>query len=184
MRFLDLYNILTPGDSQSILCPDGIHPTQAGYDMEANAWSESLLYGAAYYKGGNNGVWSSVNGTTTNFAVDSGLTTDRQKSLTDSSTRTYTGAYADVWFNNNSTALATTLGADTTIRSLNFASGAAGSVSIGGSNTLTIGAGGITVQQGTGAHTVSIECRAGRSPDLGQCLLQPVHCKWGREWFQ
>ncbi len=167
VRYLDLYNILTPGDSQSILSADGIHPTQAGYDQEANAWSESLLYGAAYYKGGNNGVWSSVNGTTTNFAVDSSLTTDRQKSLTDASTRTYTGAYADVWFNNNATALATTLGADTTVRSLNFASGAAGAVSIGGPNTLTIGAGGITVQQGTGAHTVSANVALGAAQTWG-----------------
>ena len=71
----------------------------------------------------------------------------------------------DVYFNNNTGPLATTLGADLTVRGVNFASGASGPVTIGGANTLTIGAtpvahtfasvGGITVQNGSGAHVIS-----------------------------
>jgi len=183
VRYLDLYSLLSPGDNPNILGSDGIHPIQAAYDKEADAWSQSLLYGAAYYKGGNNSVWSSVN-STTNFAVDSGLTTDRQKSLDDPSAITYAGYtaqggnttltfYPDVWFNNNTTALSTTLGADQTIRSLNFASGATGSVSVGGANTLTIGAGGITVQPGTGAHTVSANVALSAAQTWGNVSSNP-----------
>jgi len=167
VRFLDFYTLLSPGNSTNILSSDGIHPTQAGYNMMANAWSESTIYGAAYWKGGQGGNWSTVNGTDTNWAMNRAGTIDRQKSLADSTTRTYTGAYADVYFNSNSSALATTVDADTTVRSLNFTSGATGAVSIGGSNTLTIGAGGITVQQGTGPHDVSSNVALGANQTWG-----------------
>jgi len=157
VRFVDLYTLMTPGNStypsNPYISSDGIHPTQAGYNLMGDIMYHSTVYGAAYWTGSQNGNWSTLNGSSTNWAMDSARTTNRGRLLTDSTANTY--SYADVYFNNNATPLATTLGADTTVRSLNFAAGAAGAVSIGGANTLSIGSGGITVQQGTGAHTVS-----------------------------
>ncbi len=167
VRFLDFYTLLSPGNSTAILSADGIHPTQAGYNRMADAWNESILYGAAYWKGGQSGNWSTVNGTDTNWAMNRAGTIDRQTSLTDASTRTYTGAYADVFFNSNNSTLSTTVDANTSVRGLNFTSGATGAVSIGGNNTLTIGAGGITVQQGTGTHDLAANVALGADQTWG-----------------
>jgi autotransporter-associated beta strand protein len=56
---------------------------------------------------------------------------------------------------NNAGTLDTTLGADFTINSLTFTSARTNSVIIGGANSLTLGSGGITVQVGSGAHTIN-----------------------------
>jgi len=153
VQFVDLYGLVTPGNSATYISRDGIHPTQAGYNLMGDILYSSTIYGAAYWTGAQGGDWSTLNGTSTNWAMDSARTTDRQVLLTNATANTY--SYADVFFNSNASPLATTLGSDTTVRSLNFAAGATGSVSVGGNNTLSIGGGGITVQQGTGAHTVS-----------------------------
>ncbi len=161
---------------------DSIHPTQAGYDKMANAWYTSLAYGQAYWTGSQGTVWNTVNGTATNFDFDAGLTTDRGRALNDSVANQYL-VYPDVYFSSNTSALNTTLGTDTTIRSLNFTSGATGAVTIGAGNTLTIGAvdtaadpntpftlqnsGGITVQAGTGAHTVAANIVLGADQTWG-----------------
>jgi autotransporter-associated beta strand protein len=97
--------------------------------------------------------------------MDRAGTIDRGKSLIDPASTGVTRA--DVYFNNNSGALATTVDANTTVRSLNFASGATGAVSIGGTGALTIGAGGITVQQGTGTHTLSANVTLGADQTWG-----------------
>jgi len=157
VQFVDLYGLLTPNNStypdNPYISSDGIHPTQAGYNRMGDILYSSTVYGAAYWTGSQGENWNTLNGTSTNWAMDSALTTDRQALLTDATANTYSNA--DVFFNGNASPLATTLGADTTVRSLNFAAGATGEVTVGGNNTLTIGSGGITMQQGTGAHTVS-----------------------------
>ncbi len=56
---------------------------------------------------------------------------------------------------NSAGTLSTTLGADFSIDSLTFASARTNSVIIGGANTLTLLSGGITVQSGSGAHTIN-----------------------------
>ena len=55
---------------------------------------------------------------------------------------------------NSAGPLSTTLGADFSINSLTFTSARTNSVIIGGANTLTLLSGGITVQSGSGAHTI------------------------------
>jgi autotransporter-associated beta strand protein len=157
VQFVDLYGLLTPNNStypdNPYISSDRVHPNQAGYNRMGDILYSSTVYGAAYWTGSQGGNWNTLNGTSTNWAMDSALTTDRQALLTDATANTYSNA--DVFFNGNASPLATTLGADTTVRSLNFAAGATGAVTVGGNNMLTIGSGGITMQQGTGAHTVS-----------------------------
>jgi len=55
---------------------------------------------------------------------------------------------------NSAGTLSTTLGADFSINSLTFTSARTNPVIIGGANTLTLFSGGITVQSGSGAHTI------------------------------
>ena len=55
---------------------------------------------------------------------------------------------------NSAGTLNTTLGADFSINSLTFTSARTNSVIIGGANSLTLLSGGITVQSGSGAHTI------------------------------
>jgi len=179
VRYLDLRTIINyPADISS----DNIHPTQTGYDKMANAWHHSLIYGAAYWTGSQDGVWNTVNGSASNWAMDTARAYDRQKSLNDSAAITY-GIYPDVFFNSNTGAVTTTLGVDTTIRSLNFTKDATGSVTIGAGNTLTIGSidtnvisgntytlmnsGGITVQAGSGAHTLAASVMLGADQTWG-----------------
>ena len=179
VSLLDLRSII---DYTTDVGTDHIHPTQAGYDKMANAWYTSLAYGQAYWTGSQSNVWNTVNGSSTNFDMDAGLTTDRGRALNDATANQYL-VYPDVYFSSNTAALNTTLGADTTIRSLNFTSGATGSVTIGAGNTLTIGAvdtsadpntpftlqnsGGITVQAGTGAHTIAADIALGADQTWG-----------------
>jgi len=183
--YLNLRNLMNyPADIGS----DLIHPTQAGYDKMGSIWYQSLTYGAAYWTGNQGGVWNTVNGTSSNWAVDRARTQDRQKSLNDAATITY-GIYPDVYFNTNTGPLSTTLGADTIIRSLNFTKDATGSVTIGAGNTLTIGSvdssvisgtpyslmnsGGITVQAGSGSHTLAANVVLGANQTWGNVSSSP-----------
>ena len=179
VSFLDLRSIINYTADTG---PDHVHPIQSGYDKMANAWYQSIIYGQAYWTGSQGTVWNTVNGASTNFDLDAALTTDRSRGLNDSTANQYL-IYPDVYFSSNTSALNTTLGADTTIRSLNFTSGATGPVSIGAGNTLTIGSvdtgvdsntpftlqnsGGITVQAGTGAHTVAANIALGADQTWG-----------------
>jgi autotransporter-associated beta strand protein len=177
--YLDLRSIMNyPSDIGS----DNIHPTQAGYNKMAGAWYQSMIYGSAYWTGNQNGVWNTINGNSSNWALDGARTQDRQKSLNDPAAITF-DIYPDVFFNSNSGPLSTTLGADTTIRSLNFTKGATGPVTIGAGNTLTIGSvdtsvtlstpyslincGGITVQAGSGSHILAANVILGADQTWG-----------------
>ncbi|NBW96298.1 MAG: PEP-CTERM sorting domain-containing protein [Planctomycetia bacterium] len=163
VRFLDLYGLITPGgNGTNVLSSDGIHPTQSGYNAMADAFARSITHGAAYWSGDVNGNWSAVvGGTNTNWTSDRAGRFDRQATLDSAAATQITDPYGtvnqllpDVFFGSSGT-VATTLDANTSIRGLNFTSGASGAVSVGGTATLTIGAGGITVQRGSGGHTVA-----------------------------
>jgi fibronectin-binding autotransporter adhesin len=113
----------------------------------------------AYWKGGQGSVWSTNNAGATNW-VDgpAGVETNQVP-----------GATSNVFFTANSASnfASTTLGADFTINSLTFTgtgTSATSAVGIGGGNLLTINAtnangntagNGITVQTGSGNHTIS-----------------------------
>ena len=158
VSFVDQFDPVTPNNNTANIGPDGIHPLTTGYQVMAATWYNTLAFGSAYWTGAQqDGRWSTVtNGGGTNFAQNHQRTTLSQTALKSST---------DVYFNNNAAPLATTLGQDLAVRSVNFAAGASGPVTIGGSNTLTIGAsptgntfagvGGITVQGGSGAHTIT-----------------------------
>jgi fibronectin-binding autotransporter adhesin len=153
VSFYDAYSAVTPGNNMSTIF-DGIHPDQAGYNAFANGWYDALANGSAFWTGSSGGTWNNQ----ANFAQNYQRTTARQTAL---------GASTDVHFNNNAAALSTTLGQNTSVRSVNFAAGATGAVTIGGANTLTLGAGGITVQAGTGAHTISSNVVLGTAQTWG-----------------
>jgi len=164
VRFLDLHGLITPGDNgTNVLSSDGIHPTQAGYNAIADVIARSITYGVAYWSGDVNGNWSTVaGGTNTNWTLDRAGRFDRQATLDSAAATQITDPYgtvnqllADVFFNSPGT-VATTLDANTSIRSLNFTSVASSAVSVGGTATLTIGSGGITVQRGSGGHAVAV----------------------------
>ena len=126
----------------------------------------------AYWKGslsgGNTGVWTAGGaGATTNWTSDAAGTTD---------TMQLPGSTTNVLFTTNSAGnfANTTLGADLSINSLTFSGtgSATNSVGIGGNNTLTINAtnangnpagNGITVESGSGAHTISCYIALGNS---------------------
>ena len=158
LTFVDSFDPVTPNNSTTNLGGDGIHPLLSGYQIFAPTWYNAIAYGSAYWTGAQgNGQWSTVTATNgTNFAQNYQLTTPYGAALSSST---------DVYFNSNTGPLATTLGQNLTVRSVNFSAGATGPVTIGGGNTLTIGAapgsnlfagvGGITVQAGSGAHTIS-----------------------------
>jgi len=163
VRFLDLYTLLTPANAiTNVLSRDGVHPSQAGYNMMADAINRSITLGAAYWTGSQDGNWSTVSGgTSTNWAMDRSRLHDRQASLNAAAATDFTDPYGmvnkiypDVFFNTSGT-VSTTVDTNVTIRGLNFTGDASGMVSIGGTSTLTIGSGGITVQPGTGRHTLA-----------------------------
>ncbi len=157
---------VTPNDSTVNIGSDGTHPLTSGYTIMATAWYNVLAFGSAYWTGSQDGQWSTVNaGGATNFAQNYPLTIPRQNAL---------DAATDVYFNNNPGALPTTLGADLSVRGVNFAAGAAGPVTVAGGNILTIGAGGITAQQGTGAHTISAKVVAGVEQTWGNVSSNPL----------
>ena len=146
VSFADNYTAVTPGNHASDISSDGIHPVNARYQKMATSWYNVLAFGSAFWTGAQDKQWSTVTGTATNFAQNYQRTTPRTTAL---------DANTDVYFNSNTAALPTTLGANLSVRSVNFASGATGAVTVGGANTLTLGTGGITVQRGTGTHTIS-----------------------------
>ena len=163
--FADAYGAVTPNDSLALLSSDRIHPSVTGYPVLGVAFYNPIVYGSAYWTGAQNGQWNTVAaGSATNFAFDYQLTTDRQKAL-DAST--------DVYFNRNTAALPTTLGQDIAVRGVNFASGATGPVTVGGANTLTLGVGGVTVQNGTGTHTISANVALAANQTWGNVSANP-----------
>ena len=166
VQFLDLYTLITPGNSLANISSDGIHPTQAGYNLIANAWYHSLAYGSAYWTGTQDGTWGTVTGgNATNWAMDAARTTDRGLAL---------DAPTDVYFNHAPTAVAVSLTQDNSIRSLNFTAGATAAVTITGNHTLTLGSGGITVQQGTGAHSVAANISLAADQTWGNVSANPL----------
>ncbi len=112
--------------------------------------SLSVGPGTLYWTGARDGLWSTDNGGLTNFSTSAGGTPDAG---------VLPGIATNVIF--NTTSASTTLGRDFSITGLSFASTATGNVSIGGVNKLTIGTGGITVDSGSGAHTISSNVELG-----------------------
>jgi fibronectin-binding autotransporter adhesin len=96
------------------------------------------------------GTWNTGGGGTagTNFAIDSGGNTD-PKALP--------GNTSNVFFSASTVGgpVTSTLGANFDINSLTFTGSQTSPVTITGSNTLQIEGGGITVQFGSGGHTIS-----------------------------
>lgn len=170
VQFLDLYTLVTPGNSTAYLS-DGIHPTQAGDNIIADAMYQAIANGAAYWTGNQGGEWGTVTvGGGTNWAMDVSRTTDRGSALE---------APTDVYFNNSPAPLAVSLSQDSAVRSLNFTSGATASVSVGGAGTLAIGNGGITVQQGTGAHSVAANIALASDQTWGNVSSNPLTISGG-----
>ena len=167
VSFLDVWSAVTPGDNVALLGPpDQTHPSLTGYPVEGDAFYRALAFGSAYWTGGQGSEWNTVTADhATNFAQNYQRTVPRQTAL---------DAATDVHFNGNSAALATTLGADLAVRSVNFAAGAAAPVTVGGANTLGIGVGGITVQRGTGAHTVSAPVSLTADQTWGNVSASPL----------
>ena len=102
----------------------------------------------AYYTGSlSNVLTAGGNGTATNFATDAtGATT-----LT-----TLPGPTTNVFFSaTGAQRLSTVLGANLSVNSITFNANSSGAVTIGGSNTLTVGAGGLTLNNNAPAATVS-----------------------------
>ncbi len=113
--------------------------------------SIAILPPTAYWRGSVDGNWieSTENLQTgvTNWTIDSAGTTD---------THIAPGASTDVFFvGAGAQNLNTTLGADFSIKGLTFTSTAIAPVTIGGGNTLTIGADGVNVQLGSAAQTIN-----------------------------
>jgi hypothetical protein len=111
--------------------------------------SITIVPPTAYWRGSVDGNWTSDNLQTgvTNWTIDSAGTTD---------THIAPGATTDVFFvGAGAQNLSTTLGAAFSIKGLTFTSTAIAPVTIGGGNTLTIGADGINVQLGSAAQTIN-----------------------------
>jgi autotransporter-associated beta strand protein len=112
---------------------------------------------AAYWKGTNDGVWTTFTGGNLNI---SNFTTDLAGSINATGK---VGATTDVIFNAESAANfgSTTLGEDFTIKSLTYGGNAATSVGIGGSDTLTL-MNGVTVDAGSATgHTIDTKVALG-----------------------
>jgi autotransporter-associated beta strand protein len=121
----------------------------------------------AYWKGTNgDGNWNSFTGgnaNISNFTIDAGGATNANGALAGTTNVVFNATGA-------SNFASTILGADTTINSLTFNGIASSSVSIGGTNVLTINASnangnpagnGITVASGSGNHTLSTKVALG-----------------------
>ena len=105
----------------------------------------------AYWRGDVNSVWNGNSGSNTNWATDSTGATD---------TAQLPGSITTVYFaasNMSTGSLNTTLGTNIGVQGLNFNStvGPTHPVTIGGANTLSIDTGGINIDFGSGAHTIS-----------------------------
>lgn len=132
----------------------GTHPSGFQFALGNNATSEFLTVSGnatppvAYWTGAQDSNWNTITASsTTNWSSNPAGTTD---------TGQIPGSVTDVKFiAANGQNLTTNLGADFIIKGLEFNSAAAQSVTIGGANTLTIGADGLVVDSGSGAHTIS-----------------------------
>ena len=147
----------------------GQQRTAADFAASYLAAQTTPFLATAYWKGATDGVWNSnLNNVTTDLA---GTTT---ATLTiDSATNVIFNASGATNFGS------TTLGADTTIRTLTFGNSAISAVGIGGVNTLTItpnaATNGVTVDSGSGTHTISTNVALGAAQtwtvtDAGQTL--------------
>jgi autotransporter-associated beta strand protein len=158
----------------SITLPASIQPTQyvefqlaLTSTSAGSGFAGQFIFGPvltptnAYWSGAQNSVWNTdiEPGDSTNWttAPSGGVDTNQVP-----------GAITDVYFTANSaTNISTTLGRDFAIKGLFFTgagtAAGSGSVTIGGTNTLTIGTDGITAQAGTAAHTISSKVALGAS---------------------
>ena len=156
---------LAPGQSYNLITyTDGYAPsgvtldpttTQLGFNTGSLVLSATALQIAitgaatpsvAYFTGNYSSVWNGSNsGTNANFTTDAAGTAN---------THQLPGAITDVYLASNSpSSTTTTLGEDFSVKSLNFTAGANASVS--GSNTLTIGSGGISVDAASAGAAIS-----------------------------
>jgi autotransporter-associated beta strand protein len=123
-------NLQTTGTAQQLTITGGPTPIATGY-----------------WKGSASGAWNATG--TTNWATDAAGT----------AALIFPSANTDVYFSvtGGGGNLNTTLGENFAIRSLTFTdeANAAHAVTIGGTHTLSIGFGGLTVYAGSGAHTIS-----------------------------
>ncbi len=125
------------------------------YALSHTATAENLIVLAvptpatAYWNGAQGPQW-------TTFGAGTSLTNWSVTAAGTANTNQIPGAVTDVFFTIASGAanLTSTLGANFSVKSLNFTAGS-GSATIGGANTLTIGAGGITGAAGAGAQTIA-----------------------------
>lgn len=100
----------------------------------------------AYWTGALGSTWNARSGLNGNWTTDAAGTVNAQQ---------IPGTTTDVHFAaDGATNLTSTLGQDFSIKSLTFRSGT-GAVTVGGTSTLTLGSGGITVEAGAGAATLS-----------------------------
>jgi fibronectin-binding autotransporter adhesin len=122
-----------------------------GYNLSLSSDSTheyltTVLAPTAYWKGGNTNSWSATG--PTNFTTDIGGTTAALvPTATNDVIFTATGA--------GSLTLNTTLDANFDIHSLSFNNQATAAVTVGGTNSLKIEGGGITIDSGSGTHTIS-----------------------------
>jgi hypothetical protein len=107
---------------------------------------------AAYWRGNISSTWNDHASVNTNWTEDLAGATPLTNALPGATTNVYFAAN-----NVNIGVLTTTLGQDMGILSLNFNTnvGPTRPVTINGSNKLTIGMGGITIDSGSGAHTIA-----------------------------
>lgn len=107
----------------------------------------------AYWRGDQSSVWNTVaSGSNTNWATTAGGGTDLGALPNSGSTIYFTATSGAANFT-------TTLSQDFSVKGIVFTGtgtdAASNDVTIGGANALTIGTGGVTVQSGSAAHTIS-----------------------------
>ena len=113
-----------------------------------------------YWVGDDNSLWNAPSGGLNGTNWSSSLTQNND-SLTTPGIAVGSLTTDNVFFYFAANNLATSLGQDTQIKSLTFLSTATSSVSIGGANLLTIGTGGITINSGSAADTLSTNVALG-----------------------
>jgi hypothetical protein len=143
----------TSGTFNLTLVTTGPNPTALD-DQNANPISFTVqnamltvVPSTVYWNGGNGASWNTLSGSSyaTNWSTTSTGFTDAHA---------LPGANSDVYFNGGGSNLSTTLGANFSINELTFTSAQTSPVSISG-NTLTLGAGGLTVHSGAAAATIN-----------------------------
>jgi len=131
--------------------------TAADFAASYLAAQTPLVLSIGYWKGSTSSVW---NANLNNFTEDLAGTTPATLPVS-AATEVIFNAVGASNFSN------TTLGADTTIKSLTFGSNATATVGIGGTNTLTITPTspktGVTVNSGSATHTISTAVALGAS---------------------